>query len=266
MYQDDVRKKINRIDYEIIKLLNDRMELALRTRKQKSKTKDRNREKAVFDNIGKYSHKLVHRDFSRNLFSEIMNESKRLQDQNLELIGFQGEHGANCEVASKTFNPDLVPIPCLEFADVFEGLENKNFDLGILPVENTLEGAVTEVNDLLINNKIDVRIVGEVKLAINHCLLTLPENDHREIKIVYSHSQALAQCRGFISRNNLEPRPFYDTAGAARMISNMRPKAAAAIASPAHWRHALLPRPRRDLPLSSRSRNRVPPMSWDRIS
>ena len=231
MFLEDVRKKINRIDYEIINLLNERMELALRTKKQKKKVKDGKREKAVFDNIERYSHRLIQDDFSKKIFTEIISESKRLQDRNLELIGFQGEHGANCEVASKTFNPDYVPIPCLEFVDVFEGLENRNFDLGILPVENTLEGAVTEVNDLLINSDRDIQIIGEVKLSINHCLLTLPETDHREIKVVYSHSQALAQCRGFISRNNLESRPFYDTAGAARMISTTRPKAAAAIAS-----------------------------------
>ncbi|MBI4713302.1 MAG: prephenate dehydratase, partial [Planctomycetes bacterium] len=95
--------------------------------------------------------------------------------------------------------------------------------------ENSLEGAVTEVNDLLVGT--ELKIVAEVKLPIHHSLLSLPETDYREIKAVYSHPQALAQCRGFLSRNNLEPVPFYDTAGAAKMISETRPKAVAAIAS-----------------------------------
>ena len=70
-----------------------------------------------------------------------------------------------------------------------------------------------------------------MKVPVHHCLLALPETDYRDIKVVYSHPQALAQCRGVIARNKLEPRPYYDTAGAAMMLANERPKAAAAIAS-----------------------------------
>jgi prephenate dehydratase/chorismate mutase/prephenate dehydratase len=84
------------------------------------------------------------------------------------------------------------------------------------------------VNDLLVET--DLRIAGEINVPVHHCLLALPETDYRDIKVVYSHPQALAQCRGFIARNKLEPRPYYDTAGAAMMLSNERPKAAAAIA------------------------------------
>jgi prephenate dehydratase/chorismate mutase/prephenate dehydratase len=98
-----------------------------------------------------------------------------------------------------------------------------------VPVENSLGGAVAQVNDLLVET--DLRIVGEIKIQIHHCLLTIPETDYREIKVVYSHPQALSQCRGFIARNKLESRPYYDTAGAAMMISNERPTASAAIAS-----------------------------------
>jgi len=85
------------------------------------------------------------------------------------------------------------------------------------------------VNDLLVES--DLKIVGEIKMPIHHCLLALPDTDYRDIKVVYAHPQALAQCRGFIQRNKLEARPYYDTAGAALMLANDRPKAAAAIAS-----------------------------------
>jgi prephenate dehydratase/chorismate mutase/prephenate dehydratase len=74
-------------------------------------------------------------------------------------------------------------------------------------------------------------IIGEIRLPISHCLLTLPATDYREIKTVYSHPQALAQCRGFLQRNKLETIPFYDTAGAAKMISETQLKGAAAIAT-----------------------------------
>jgi prephenate dehydratase/chorismate mutase/prephenate dehydratase len=132
-------------------------------------------------------------------------------------------------VAIRALDRLWVPMPCAEFTEVFSGVKNGQLDFGVVPVENSLGGAVAQVNDLLVET--ELKIVGEIKVPIHHCLLTLPETDHREIKVVYSHPQALSQCRGFISRNKLEARPYYDTAGAAMMISNERPAAAAAIAS-----------------------------------
>lgn len=157
--------------------------------------------------------------------------NKKSQDKKLQSVGFQGEHGAYSEAAAKAYNPRLAPIPCTGFIDVFAGIENNTFDLGILPVENSLEGAVTEVNDLLINYDKPFQIVGEIRLSIAHSLLTLKETEFEEIKFVYSHPQAIAQCRGFISRNKLEPHQYYDTAGAAKMLSLFRPGAAAVIAN-----------------------------------
>ncbi len=144
------------------------------------------------------------------------------------LIGFQGEHGAYSEAASINYNSGIIPIPCKKFGDVIRGVEQKNFDAGLLPVENSIEGAVNEVNDLLINTELVV--IGEVIQPINHCLLTLKETDYREIKRVYSHPLALAQCQGFIQRNQLESFLYYDTAGAAKMLSEERPSASAVIA------------------------------------
>ena len=148
------------------------------------------------------------------------------------MVGFQGEHGAFGEMAVAAFDKSAVPVPCLEFADVFEAVENGQLDLGIVPVENSLEGSVNAVNDLLIETaESDLQIIGEINLPIHHCLLAIPDTDYREIKVVYSHPQALGQCRNFLARNKLEARPYYDTAGAAAMIANERPKAAAVIAS-----------------------------------
>ena len=120
-------------------------------------------------------------------------------------------------------------IPCLEFIDVFRGVEQGHFDLGVVPVENSLEGAVTQVNDLLTTTAL--KVVGEVKIAVKHCLLACEATDYREIRQVFSHPQALAQCRNFLMRNKLEPHPYYDTAGAAKMLARENPRSAAAIAS-----------------------------------
>ncbi|HLD36687.1 MAG TPA: prephenate dehydratase [Planctomycetota bacterium] len=226
---NEVRKKVDLIDFRIVKLLNERMEYVMRIKRLKEGITDQKREQIVMGNVQKHSQGLVKPGFAEKLFNEIISESKRIQQEGLKSIGFQGEHGAYGEVAALSFDNVLAPLPCREFVDVFDEVSSGQIDLGIVPVENSLEGAVTEVNDLLAGT--DLKITGEVKLPIHHSLLALPETDYREIKAVYSHPQALAQCRGFLSRNNLEPTPFYDTAGAAKMIANARPKAAAAIAS-----------------------------------
>jgi prephenate dehydratase/chorismate mutase/prephenate dehydratase len=74
-------------------------------------------------------------------------------------------------------------------------------------------------------------VVGAITLPIHHCLLAVPGTDYRELRAVYSHYQALEQCHHFIARNNLEPVPYYDTAGAAKMVAESGPTASAAIAS-----------------------------------
>lgn len=231
MNLNEIRSKIDYLDYEIVKLIYERMELGLKAKGQKPSITDKEREHLVLENIKNFSGDLISAEFIQHLFKIIIGESKRLQEIGYRLIGFQGEHGAHSQIAARKHNPALVPVPCKEFAEVFEGIKNKNFDFGILPVENSIEGSISEVNDLLTVN--DLPIVGEVNLPINHSLLTLPETDYREIRIVHSHPHALAQCREFLRRNKLEPRPFYDTAGAAKMISSLRPGATAVIASPA---------------------------------
>ena len=74
-------------------------------------------------------------------------------------------------------------------------------------------------------------MVDALEIVVSHCLMILPGSDYREVRSAFSHDQALSQCRDFLSRNKLEPVPFYDTAGAARMISQKQLKGAAAIAS-----------------------------------
>jgi len=226
-----IRKQIDNIDHEIFKLINERMELSLRTKKFKDTVLDKERESQILDQLKKYAqaYKLIQIDLIDKLFTSIFKESRKIQKAGKSLIGFQGEHGAFGEVAARFYDPDLIAIPCLEFADVFEGVEKGNLDLGIVPVENSLGGAVTQVNEFLIQS--DLKAVGAVKLRINHCLLQPPESNYREIHVVYSHPQALSQCRNFLERHQLEVRPYYDTAGAAKMLAREKPKMAGAVAS-----------------------------------
>lgn len=226
---NEARKKIDLMDKELLKLLSKRMELGLRAKKLKKEISDTTREQEVLENARRNSGSLLRPEFSEKLFREIVSESRKLQEQEVTLIGFQGEHGAYSEMAIKGFDKKTISIPCTEFVEVFEGVKSGQFDLGIVPVENSIEGAVNPVNDLLVET--DIYVVAEINLPIHHCLLALPETDYRDIKVIYSHPQALGQCRAFIARNKLEPRPYYDTAGAAMMLSNERPRASAVIAS-----------------------------------
>jgi prephenate dehydratase/chorismate mutase len=225
----DIRKSIDATDYEIVKLLNQRMEYALRLKRLKSKVEEPSREEEVLAHVLSYSHHVVEPDFIEQIYKSIMGEARRIQEKELRLVGFQGEHGAYSEVAAYSYGPSLIPIPCPSFREVFTEVESGQLDYGIVPVENSLEGAVNEVNDLLVGT--GLRIIGEATMPIHHCLLALPEQDYRDLRTVYSHPQALGQCRGFITRHKLEARPFYDTAGAAVMLREQKPAATAVIAS-----------------------------------
>jgi prephenate dehydratase len=229
MKLNEISSKINKIDRELLVLLQERMGLALRSNKFQESSDDTQSEENVLERVNRMNLDLIKSSFSRQLLKTIIDESKRLQDEDRHLVAFQGEHGAYGEVASRKLMPTGAYIPCLEFIDVFRGVEDGHFDLGVVPVENSLEGAVTQVNDLLTTT--DLKVIGEVKVVVNHCLLATEVTDYREIRVVYSHPQALAQCREFLMRNKLEPRPYYDTAGAAKMLARENPKASAAIAS-----------------------------------
>jgi prephenate dehydratase/chorismate mutase len=229
MQLKEIRKRIDKIDKELLVMLQERMGLALRSKKFKEMITDPERERQILDKIERLNLDLIETGFSKQLLQAIIAESKRLQNEDRPLVAFQGEHGAYGEVAARKLVPDGAYLPCMEFMDVFQGVERGHLDLGVVPVENSLEGAVTQVNDLLTTTSL--KVIGEVHVPVRHCLLATEDTDFREIRLVYSHPQALAQCRGFLNRNKLEPRPYYDTAGAAKMIARENPKAAAAIAS-----------------------------------
>jgi prephenate dehydratase/chorismate mutase len=225
----DIRRRIDFLDSRILRILNDRMELALMARKLKTSIEDGDREKALLDRIRQNSPGLINSEFIEKVYTEIIKESKVLQKKDFRLIGFKGEHGAYDEIALREWDKGLIPIPCEGYHQVFEGVRAGLYDYGIVAVENTLGGIVGEVNELLVNT--DLYVVGAVELPISLCLLVLHGADHREIRNIYSCSQALDQCSNFLSRNNLEPVQYYDSAGAAKMLAEDMPQGTAVIGS-----------------------------------
>ena len=226
---EDIHKNIDLIDAKILRLLNDRMEKSLMAGKLGSRPGNNETREDIPEGTGMKTMDLVGSDFFEALYDEIRKEGKRLQGEDFQLIAFQGEHGAFGEVAAKHWNSDLIPIPHTEFVQIFEGVESGLYDCGIVPVENAIGSVIGQVNDLLINRPL--KVTGAVEMPIHLCLLALPEMNHRDIRVVHSHPQVLAQCRHFLARNHLESVPFYDIAGAAKMVAEMMPQASAAIAS-----------------------------------
>lgn len=132
-------------------------------------------------------------------------------------VAFQGERGAYSEEAViRHFGPDVEPVPCRSFAEVFASVSSGKVDRGLVPVENSLAGSIHDNYDLLRQH--DLFVIGEVVLPVNHYLLALPGVTLEEITRVYSHPQALAQCDRFIAGKGLEAVAFYDTAGSAKML------------------------------------------------
>jgi len=143
-------------------------------------------------------------------------------------VSFQGERGAYSEAASISFFEDKIEtIPCSTFADALKNTENGASDYSILPVENSLEGSVGESNDLLLSTNLIV--AGEIYHRVHHCLIGT--GSIGDIETVYSHPQALGQCRQFIQENSLKTIPSYDTAGSVKIIKDLNENSVACIAS-----------------------------------
>ena len=146
-----------------------------------------------------------------------------------QTIGFQGEHGAYSEEAIyKQFGREVRTIPTLSIHEVFNLTEAGGVDLGVVPVENSVEGSINETYDMLLSS--NLKVIGEVVLRVVHCLIALRTAKLGGIKVVYSHPQALAQCRNFVTSLGVEPIVTYDTAGSVKMIKEKGLKGAAAIA------------------------------------
>ena len=121
MKLNEISSKINKIDRELLVLLQERMGLALRSNKFQESSDDTQSEENVLERVNRMNLDLIKSSFSRQLLKTIIDESKRLQDEDRHLVAFQGEHGAYGEVASRKLMPTGAYIPCLEFIDVFRG-------------------------------------------------------------------------------------------------------------------------------------------------
>jgi len=145
-------------------------------------------------------------------------------------VAFQGELGAYSENAVYSFFGQSATVkPCKNFDDVFESVKTGDVNYGVVPIENSIEGSVNRTYDLFL--EYDLKVCGEIIIRISHCLIAHKGTKLDQIKTVYSHPQALAQCRKFLEQHKLKAISTFDTAGSVKMIKEENMMDAAAIAS-----------------------------------
>lgn len=196
------RDEIDAIDSNVLKLLSRRAECAKKIGEIKQSQSVAvpfyrpEREKAVLErlmelNKGPLPDKEIHR-----LFREIMSACLALE-MPMD-IAYLGPEGTFTQAAVlKQFGHSVNTVALRTIPEVFKSVQSENAHFGIVPIENSTEGVVTHTLDMLL--KSDLKICGEILLRIQHNLLS-NEDDLANVKVVYAHEQALAQCRNWLNR------------------------------------------------------------------
>ncbi|MGP0090431.1 MAG: prephenate dehydratase [Xanthobacteraceae bacterium] len=146
-----------------------------------------------------------------------------------QTMAFQGEPGANSHIAIREAYPQHAALPCATFEDAFAAIASGHADLGMIPIENSLAGRVTDIHHLM--PTAGLHIIGEWFLPIRNQLMAPKGATLADIKTVESHVMALGQCRNFIRKLGVKPIVAADTAGSAREVAERSDKTRAAIAS-----------------------------------
>lgn len=228
---DKLREKIDSLDQEILKLLNERGDVALEIRKLKMENSvgvyDPGREKLIKNKLKQLNAGPFSDDCVLNIFREIISASRLLQQPTR--VAYLGPHGSfSHQAAYNEFGGSSELLPLGSFEEIFEEVENDRATFGVVPIENSIEGSVGMVLDLL--SKTHLAITAELFERINHFLLSKTGNI-QDINIVASHPQPIAQCKKWLNKNlgDKEIIETASTAEAARLAS--KKKNVSAIAS-----------------------------------
>lgn len=256
MNLEEIRIETDKIDDEIARLFERRLKLVESVAKVKQETNASilkpTRERDIISRLTK-GHSEISADYLKLLFTTIFDISRSHQvvltnrssktveaiDHALKTtpqlfpkdaqVACQGTEGANSTFACEKLFSRPTILYFNTFDSVFNAVDKGLCRYGVLPVENSLHGSVTNIYDLM--KKYHFYIVNSVKLKINHALLAKPGVKMSAIKTVYSHEQALAQCSQFLRDKNYEIQVHENTALAAKYVSDSPRDDIAAIAS-----------------------------------
>lgn len=226
-----LRGEIDKIDEEILNLLNKRakivLEIARIKRRENSSFYSPEREKEIIQRLLSVNQGPLPNDALKTVFREILSVSLSLQEP-LKVAYFGPVATFTHLAAMRYFGSSAGLIPCEGIKDVFESVYSGQAEYGVVPVENSNEGIVSYTLDMFMDY--DLKIAGEVMLEISHNLLS-KSGDNAKIKKIYSHPQATAQCRKWLEMNMhwIPVLEATSTAKAAELAS--KEEDAAAIAS-----------------------------------
>ena len=144
-------------------------------------------------------------------------------------VAYQGERGAYSEEGAESLFPGAELLAQASIRKVFEVVEVGRVPYGLVPVDNSQAGSINETYDLFLKH--GLHLVAETVVRVDHCLLALPGTHVDDLTEVVSHPQAIAQCEEFLNALEVEVRPEYDTAGAAKRVAESSLRGTGAIAS-----------------------------------
>ena len=247
------RESIDRIDKQIADLFEERMkvsgDVAEYKRSTGKKVFDPEREAQKLETLGTLASTAFNERAIQELFSQIMSISRKYQyslltEQNErfeELVAlpktaetkvcFFGAPGSYSEQAmEECFGTEVTGFPAATFKAVMEAVQSGEADFGVLPIENTTTGGITDSYDLLM--EYDNYLIGDHVVKIEHALLGVPGAKLGDIRKVYSHSQGLSQCKKFFDEHqDIRPAVSSSTSESAKKVMEAKDVTLAAIAS-----------------------------------
>nr|WP_321398966.1 prephenate dehydratase [uncultured Desulfobacter sp.] len=237
-----LRDEIDRIDVRILELINQRLEIGKKVgeikRQEGSQVLDRTRERMVIERLFKLNPGPADESLIQYLFNVIITATREIQRP--RTIGFLGPLASHSHIAAlHYFNHCGQFVEQPGFFDIFNNLERKELHFGIVPVENSIEGAVNSTLDLFA--EFDIEITAEHYEPVSHDLLSI-SGDLNDVKTVYSHPQAIAQCKNWLKKHlpHAIVMETTSTSNAALMASKDEQIAAIASGKAAHF-YNLLP-------------------------
>ena len=231
----DARRKINEIDEKMAKLFVERMRAAAEVAEFKKENGltifDPVREEEVIRRNSALVEDAELRAYYVTFLKNNMAVSRSYQDKLLNgmKVAYSGTEGAFAHIATGKLFPTAKKLPYPDFASAYKAVEQGECDVAVLPLENSYNGEVGQVTDLMFSGSLFVNAVFE--LAVSQDLVGVPGTKLSDIKEVLSHPQALGQCAGFIKRHGLAEKEYSNTALAAKHVAETQDPAVAAIAS-----------------------------------
>jgi chorismate mutase/prephenate dehydratase len=232
MSLDQLRYKIDEIDNDIVALIAQRQKIAEGIGQAKMAqglpVTDPAREKLVIEKVKNRAVQAgINPEAIAEIYLELIKLAKTVEGSSVAYLGEPGTFSE--EAAFRFFGPATKGTGCDSFEAIFRLVERGEARYGVVPIDNSLEGSIVQVYDLLLSSPL--KVCGETMLRVSQNLIANPATELGQIKRVYSHPQALGQSRAFLKHLGAELIATSITAGSVKMLKETQVMDAAAVAS-----------------------------------